>query len=112
MILAQDLKKKNAEKLLKQETELVDQRKRAITNAFLDQAIDMYSKCLEATDEFDGDGVIRPCPLWFANFENSATQHNLASLSIEPPLGSHFFCPPAVHTCNQALGGLRPGATG
>ena len=73
-ILAQD--QKNAEKLLKQDTELVDQHNRAI-NAFLDQAIDMHSKCLEATDEFDDDGAIRLCSLWFANFENPTIQQKI-----------------------------------
>ena len=73
-ILALD--QKNAEKLLKQDTELVDQHNRAI-NAFLDQAIDMYSKCLEATDEFDDDGAIRLCSLWFANFENPTIQQKV-----------------------------------
>ena len=87
-ILAQD--QKNAEKLLKQDTELVDQHNRAI-NAFLDQAIDMYSKCLEATDEFDDDGAIRLCSLWFANFENSAVQQKIGVALNRTPSRKFVF---------------------
>ena len=87
-ILAQD--QKTAEKLLKQDTELVDQHNRAI-NAFLDQAIDMYSKCLEATDGFDDDGAIRLCSLWFANFENPTIQEKIAVALNRTPSRKFVF---------------------
>lgn len=37
--------------------------------AFLELAIDMHSRSLEASDEFDDDAPIRLCSLWFANFD-------------------------------------------
>ncbi|KAI0063978.1 hypothetical protein BV25DRAFT_1837166 [Artomyces pyxidatus] len=39
-------------------------------NTFLQQSIEMYSRCLEASDAFDDDGHIRLVSLWFANFED------------------------------------------
>ena len=87
-ILAQD--RHNAEKLLKQDTEQVEQHNRAI-NAFLDQAIDMYSKCLEATDKFDDDGAIRLCSLWFANFENPTIQQKIGVALNRTPSRKFVF---------------------
>jgi serine-protein kinase ATM len=43
---------------------------------FLVQAIDMYSRCLQASDEFDDSAVIRLCSLWFANFGETDIQPN------------------------------------
>jgi serine-protein kinase ATM len=43
---------------------------------FLVQAIDMYSRCLQASDEFDDSAVIRLCSLWFANFGENKLQPN------------------------------------
>lgn len=87
-ILTQD--QKTAEKLLKQDTELVDQHNREI-NAFLDQAIDMYSRCLEATDDFDDDGAIRLCSLWFANFENPTIQQKISLALNRTPSRKFVF---------------------
>ena len=87
-ILTQD--QKTAEKLLKQDTELVDQHNRTI-NAFLDQAIDMYSKCLEATDDFDDDAAIRLCSLWFANFENPTIQQKISVALNRTPSRKFVF---------------------
>ena len=38
-------------------------------DAFLCKAIEMYSRALEASDDFDDDSAIRLCSLWFSNFE-------------------------------------------
>ena len=46
-------------------------------DSFLEQAIDMYSRCLETSDAFDDDGAIRLCSLWFANFENLGLQDKI-----------------------------------
>lgn len=43
-------------------------------NIFLQQAIDMYSRCLEASDAFDDDAHIRLTSLWFANFDDLPLQ--------------------------------------
>jgi serine-protein kinase ATM len=47
-------------------------------DAFLEQAIDMYSRCLAASDAFDDDGAIRLCSLWFANFQNLPLQDKIS----------------------------------
>lgn len=41
---------------------------------FLKEAINMYSRCLKASDAFDDEGPIRFCSLWFANFDEVALQ--------------------------------------
>lgn len=38
---------------------------------FLAHAIEMYSRALETSDAFDGDGAIRLCSLWFENFSHA-----------------------------------------
>ena len=39
-------------------------------NTFLSHAVEMYSRCLTLSDNFDEDSPIRLCSLWLANFEN------------------------------------------
>ncbi|CAK5283070.1 unnamed protein product [Mycena citricolor] len=39
---------------------------------FLAQAIEMYSRALEISDDFDGDAPIRLCSLWFQNFNSTS----------------------------------------
>ncbi|KAL0953735.1 hypothetical protein HGRIS_004926 [Hohenbuehelia grisea] len=50
----------------------------ATRDAFLMQAIDMYSRCLESSDAFDSDAPIRLCSLWFANFDDNNVQDIVA----------------------------------
>ncbi|KAH8103969.1 hypothetical protein BXZ70DRAFT_923785 [Cristinia sonorae] len=38
-------------------------------DAFLVKAIEMYSRTLQVSDDFDDDSAIRLCSLWFSNFE-------------------------------------------
>ncbi|KIJ55813.1 hypothetical protein M422DRAFT_220613 [Sphaerobolus stellatus SS14] len=40
---------------------------------FLYQAIEMYSRALQGSDEFDDNAILHLCSLWFANFEKDAT---------------------------------------
>ncbi|KAG6810767.1 hypothetical protein H0H92_010424 [Tricholoma furcatifolium] len=47
------------------------QRHNDIRDGFLVQAIEMYSRCLRASDAHDQDAPIRLCSLWFANFEDN-----------------------------------------
>ncbi|KAJ7504364.1 hypothetical protein B0H11DRAFT_513652 [Mycena galericulata] len=61
---------KDAETLLKEDQELFQKHNRA-RETFLANAIEMYSRALEASDAFDGDGAIRLCSLWFENFDQS-----------------------------------------
>ncbi|KAJ4469561.1 hypothetical protein J3R30DRAFT_3551103 [Lentinula aciculospora] len=46
-------------------------------DAYLKQAIQMYSWCLEASDKFDEDVPIRFCSLWLSNFDYEPIQKNL-----------------------------------
>ncbi|KZP09916.1 hypothetical protein FIBSPDRAFT_922456 [Athelia psychrophila] len=46
-------------------------------NAFLEQAIDMYSRSLATSDAFDDDGSLRLCSLWFANFDDIPLQEKV-----------------------------------
>lgn len=40
-------------------------------DAFRDQAIEMFSRCLQASDDFDDDAAIRLCSIWTAHFATS-----------------------------------------
>ena len=61
-----------AQKLLQEDSELF-RKHNTICDNFLKQAIDMHSRCLEASDDFDDDSAIRFCSLWFANFDDEST---------------------------------------
>lgn len=50
---------------------------------FLKQAIDMYSRCLESSDDFDNEAVIRLCSLWFANFDDETRVHEEIGLALD-----------------------------
>ena len=63
-----------ARKLLEEDSELF-QKHNLARDTFLKQAIDMYSRCLESSDDFDNEAVIRLCSLWFANFDEETRLH-------------------------------------
>lgn len=44
-----------------------------LRDTFLQQAIEMHSRCLETSDKFDNDSAIRFVSLWFSNFEEPST---------------------------------------
>ncbi|KAF7356584.1 Serine/threonine-protein kinase Tel1 [Mycena venus] len=60
----------DAKVLLKTDQELFNKHNKA-RETFLAHAIEMYSRALEASDAFDGDGAIRLCSLWFENFDET-----------------------------------------
>ncbi|KAJ6591557.1 hypothetical protein DFH09DRAFT_1137348 [Mycena vulgaris] len=60
----------DAEKTLQRDQELF-QKHNSARETFLAHAIEMYSRALEASDDFDGDGAIRLCSLWFENFNQT-----------------------------------------
>ncbi|KAJ6518821.1 hypothetical protein C8R45DRAFT_1116532, partial [Mycena sanguinolenta] len=64
---------KDAMALLKTDTELFQKHNKA-RETFLAHAVEMYSRALESSDSFDGDGAIRLCSLWFENFNESAPE--------------------------------------
>ncbi|KAJ6610217.1 hypothetical protein B0H10DRAFT_2438144 [Mycena sp. CBHHK59/15] len=66
-----------ARKLLVSDKELF-QKHNSARETFLVHAVEMYSRALEASDAFDGDGAIRLCSLWFENFDE--TEHGLQDL--------------------------------
>ncbi|RDB20837.1 Serine/threonine-protein kinase TEL1 [Hypsizygus marmoreus] len=61
-----------AQKILQQDSELFRVHNVAC-DTFLKESIGMYSRCLQASDAFDGDAAIRLCSLWFANFDDEGT---------------------------------------
>lgn len=65
-----------AQKLLHEDTELF-RKHNTIRDNFLRQAIDMHSRCLEASDNFDDDSAIRFCSLWFANFDDESASETV-----------------------------------
>lgn len=56
---------------------------------FLTQAVDMFSRALEAGDVFDDECAMRLCSLWFSNFEEESVQ--LAIATAVNRVASHKF---------------------
>ena len=65
-----------AERLLREDTQRYKKHSESLST-FLQQAIDMYSRCLQAADDFDNDGHIRLVSLWFANFNDNDLQDKI-----------------------------------
>ncbi|KAI6041258.1 hypothetical protein EDC04DRAFT_2670018 [Pisolithus marmoratus] len=70
-ILLQEQTKARA--LLAEDEDAYEQHNGALAT-FLESAIDMYSRCLAASDGFDDDVPIRFSSLWFANFDDERLQ--------------------------------------
>ena len=75
------LDQEKAEKLHREDTQRYRKHSESLST-FLQQAIDMYSRCLQAADDFDNDGHIRLVSLWFANFNDNDLQDKVR-LSID-----------------------------
>lgn len=60
-------------------------------DAFLELAIDMYSRCLASSDRFDDDGPIRFSSLWFANFDDLGIQDKLKAALDRVPSRKFVF---------------------
>jgi len=71
-----------AQKLLQADSELF-KKHNIVRDTFLKQAIDMYSRCLEASDTFDTDSAIRFCSLWFANFDDDVVLEATVRKALE-----------------------------
>jgi ataxia telangiectasia mutated family protein len=65
-----------AEKLLQEDMQRYRKHSESLST-LLQQAIDMYSRCLQAADNFDNDGHIRLVSLWFANFNDNDLQETI-----------------------------------
>jgi len=72
------LDQEKAERLLREDTQFYRKHNESLST-FLQQAIDMYSRCLQAADNFDNDGHIRLVSLWFANFNDNDLQGKIRS---------------------------------
>lgn len=86
--LSEDQKKAKA--VLAEDEEAYKQHNGALVT-FLDLAIDMYSRCLSASDTFDDDVPIRLCSLWFANFEDRRLQDTLKNAIARIPSRKFVF---------------------
>ena len=71
-----------AQKVLNEDRELCRKQDLA-RDTFLKQAIDMYSRCLQTSDDFDNDAVIRLCSLWFANFDDEQGVHEEVKAALD-----------------------------
>ncbi|KAG2343944.1 hypothetical protein BDR05DRAFT_883039 [Suillus weaverae] len=60
-------------------------------DAFLELALDMYSRCLASSDRFDDDGPIRFSSLWFANFDDHDIQDKLKAALDRVPSRKFVF---------------------
>lgn len=60
-------------------------------DTFLQQAIDMYSRCLEVSDSYDDDSVIRLCSLWFANYDDVTWQDKIREALDRVPSRKFVF---------------------
>lgn len=65
-----------AEKLLREDMQRYRKHNESLST-MLQQAIDMYSRCLQAADNWDNDGHIRLVSLWFANFNDNDLQEKI-----------------------------------
>ncbi|KAF9482560.1 hypothetical protein BDN70DRAFT_853086 [Pholiota conissans] len=63
--------KNRAERLLK-EDEGHFRKHNSLRDTSLKQAIDMYARCLQESNQFDSDSAIRFCSLWLANFDDES----------------------------------------
>ncbi|KAF8448998.1 hypothetical protein L210DRAFT_3618742 [Boletus edulis BED1] len=81
---------KKAEAVLAEDEEAYKQHNGALAT-FLDLAINMYSRCLAASDVFDDDVPIRFCSLWFANFEDRRLQDTLKKAVTRIPSRKFVF---------------------
>lgn len=81
---------KNAKAVLAEDEEAYKQHNGALVT-FLDLAVDMYSRCLAASDIFDDDVPIRFCSLWFANFEDRRLQDTFKKAVARIPSRKFVF---------------------
>ena len=81
---------KKAKAVLAEDEEAYKQHSGALV-AFLDLAVNMYSRCLAASDMFDDDVPIRFCSLWFANFEDRRLQDTLRKAVARIPSRKFVF---------------------
>ncbi|KAI6114823.1 hypothetical protein EDD16DRAFT_1801625 [Pisolithus croceorrhizus] len=87
-ILLQEQSKARA--LLAEDEEAYERHNGALVT-FLESAIDMYSRCLAASDGFDDDVPIRFSSLWFANFDDERLQEGIMTAVDRIPSRKFVF---------------------
>ena len=87
-----DLKNEHdrARKLLQTDSELF-KKHNDLRETLLNQALDMHSRCLATSDEFNDDSAIRLCSLWFANFDDESIQSTVSKALDRTPSGKLVF---------------------
>lgn len=85
--LTQQQRKSQA--LLKADTEQFERHTKS-QRVFLEQAIEMYARCLVAEDSQNNDTIIRFCSLWFANFSDDSLNTLVLRTALQQ-IPSHKF---------------------
>jgi ataxia telangiectasia mutated family protein len=88
----EDLKseQKRAQRLLQTDSELF-RKHNDLQEILLQQALEMHSRCLETSDEFNDDSAIRLCSLWFANFDDESILDTVSNALDRTPSGKLVF---------------------
>lgn len=85
--LTQQQRKSQA--LLKADTEQFERHTKS-QRVFLEQAIEMYARCLIADDSQNNETIIRLCSLWFGNFSDHALNNSVLQEALKE-IPSHKF---------------------
>lgn len=85
--LTQQQRKSQA--LLKADTEQFERHTKS-QRVFLEQAIEMYARCLVADDSQNNETIIRLCSLWFENFSDHALNDSVLQEALKE-IPSHKF---------------------
>jgi ataxia telangiectasia mutated family protein len=67
---------RKAEKALKEDRNRLEQHTRTL-RSFREQAVEMFSRCMSVSDDFDEESIMRFISLWFDNFGEAALYSNL-----------------------------------
>jgi ataxia telangiectasia mutated family protein len=92
------------EKVLKEDEISYGQNNRN-RDTFLQEAIDMYSRCLEVSDNYDDDSTIRLCSLWFANYDDVPMQDKIKEALDRIPSRKFVFL---SHQLSARLASIIP----
>lgn len=87
-----DLKKEKDKALILLQTDSeLFKKHNDLRETLLNQALEMHSRCLETSDEFNDDSAIRLCSLWFANFDDESIQSTVSKALDRTPSGKLVF---------------------
>lgn len=94
-----DLKheQERAQRLLQTDSELF-RKHNDLRETLLNQAIEMHSRCLETSDEFNDDSAIRLCSLWFGNFDDESILETVSKALDRTPSGKLVFLAVSIYS--------------